>query len=358
MNGLDLLKEVPGRVDPPDQETRDRIRTLMESRIRSGRPHRPRRAARGTVLAAAAVLTVGLVAAAVTQHLWTDQQPVAIPIETSPGPDTNFGCRISDPNGPILTPDDLTSAVAEFTPAIRLPEWGSFDQWRDQFATHLSQNGGSARSEVALDMVVVSECQWAQEWLDASAHGDQAGAAQSITVLGRVDEWLHAAGLSDEGYMAGLIGQMGKGDGTGIQLFENQQCSFTGSWGTTAAQQDAKATGDLGPAIQTAQDYLRSGGNPLAFDPEKAQGLAPNVFWTWAHMQPVPARPGAIFITEPAGGAVTLVSTSESGTQFCAIVTGSSVVHGTTTNDLSIVPAGDGAQAATPGPMTCTPGAW
>lgn len=93
-------------------------------------------------------------------------------------------------------------------------------------------------------------------------------------------------------------------------------------------------------------------------DPSRAQDLAPNVFWTWARMQPAPARPGALFITDPVADAVIFVSVSESGTQFCAVVTGSTVVHGATSNDLSIAPAGDAAQAASPGPITCTPGGW
>jgi hypothetical protein len=291
----------------------------------------------------------------VTQHVWTNDQPVAIPIDHSPGPDSNFGGEIQDPNGQIATSAELASAVDDFAPSIRLPEGGSFDEWSAQFATHL-QGNGVARSEVASDMVFVSGCQWVQRWLYAYAHGDQASAREAMRVLDGVGRWERAAGLGNS--MITLVHRMGSGDRAGIQLFENESCAFTGSWGSTTVQQDAKARGDLTPAAGTAQAYLRDGADAAAFDPGTAQGVAPDVVWTWAHMQPAPARPGAIFIADPTERAITLVSVSESGTQFCAVVTDSTVVRGTTVNDLSIVPAGDGATAATPGPVTCTPGDW
>ena len=86
--------------------------------------------------------------------------------------------------------------------------------------------------------------------------------------------------------------------------------------------------------------------------------LDANVVWTWGHMQPVPAEPGAIFIAPSDGSGVTLVSVSESGTQFCAVVTPGEVTRGTTSADLSVVPDGDGAAPATPGQIDCTPGGW
>jgi hypothetical protein len=356
MNDLELLKDVPGHLDPPDAVTRDRIRASMEARISAGRRRRRRPTVRGGLVAIAAVLCVGVAAAAV-MHRWTDRNPVGIPLR-SPDADSNFGGEISDPNGAITSADQLASVVTEFGPSIRLPEGGSFDEWQRHIDGHLSAGQEFARSEVALDMVLVSQCQWAQRWLDATAGGAQTQAAQATTVLGGVNDWLRGAGLDDNGQMAGLLQQMGAGDGSGIQLWENGRCAYMGAWGATTAVQDGKATGDLTPAIAATRSYLSGGGDPAAFDPTAAGHVDPNVFWTWGHMQPVPAEPGAIFIAPSDGTGVTLVSVSESGTQFCAVVTGDDVIRGTTTADLSVVPDGDGAAPATPGPLTCTPGGW
>jgi hypothetical protein len=351
MNDLELLKDVPGHLDPPDAVTRDRIRASMDARISAGRRRR-RLTVRGGLVAIAAVICIGVAAAAVT-HRWTDRNPVGIPVQ-SPGP----GDVISDPGGEVTTPADLQATVREFSPSIRLPDGGAFDQWREHVGTRISTEQPLFRSEVALDMVLVSQCQWAQRWLDATAGGAQTQAAQAATVLGGVNDWLQGAGLDDNGQMAGLLQQMGARDGSGIQLWENERCASTGAWGATTAVQDAKATGDLTPAIAATRSYLSGGGDPAAFDPTAAGHVDPNVFWTWGHTQPVPAEPGAIFIASSDGTGVTLVSVSESGTQFCAVVTGDDVIRGTTTADLSVVPGGDGAVLATPGPITCTPGGW
>jgi hypothetical protein len=206
--------------------------------------------------------------------------------------------------------------------------------------------------------VFVSECQWGQRWLDASAQGNQAAAGQATMILGGLSEWMRTAVLQDDGYMVNLLAQMRNGQTSGVQMMEDTGCAYTGSWGTSPAKQDARATGTLAPGIRTAQEYLRNGGDPGAFDRSNADVLAPNVFWTSADVQPEPASPGAVFIAPSAGVGVTLVSVSESGTQFCAVVTDTTVVRGTTTHDLSVVPDGDGVRAAFPGPVMCSPGGW
>lgn len=359
MNDLDLLKELPGLVDPPDEATRDRMRTLMEARIASGQVRRSRRAARASMFGIAAVLAAGSLAAAIAIHPWTADRPVGIGIDAPE--DGGFAGQISDPHGPITTPADLEAAVAEFAPAIRLPVGGSFAEWTQHWEADAPAGGlrgYTDRGAVVADMAYVSQCQWAQRWLDASATGDDAAAAEATTVLGGVIEWMGSAVLHDDGYMDGLLADMRNGRRSDVQTFEGSWCAYTGSWGTTPSEQDAKATGTLTPGTRIAQDYLRNGGDPGAFDRRTADRLAPSVFWTSAEMQPVPASPGAVFIAPSAGAGVTLVSVSESGTQFCAVVTDTAVERGTTTHDLSVVPDGDGAKAAVPGPVLCTPGGW
>jgi hypothetical protein len=348
MDDLELLKELPGRIEPPDVETKERMRAVMEARTALSSVRRPRRAARIAVLGIAAVLvTLGL-AAGIAIHAWTADDPVALQ-------------GISDPTGPVSTPEDLESVVAEFAPAIHLPDGGSFDVWiQHQEANPESSLGrGLNRTVVAHSMVFVSQCQWAQQWLDASARGDHGGAAQAVRVLDGVNEWWRLNAPGDDFGTGGLLARMQSGDRSGVQSLENG-CGYTGSWGTTPAEQDAKAMGNLPPAAKVAASYLRDGGDPAAFDPATAGSLAPDITWTWSHNQPVPASPGFVFIGSSAGSEVTLVSVSEAGTQFCAEVTDTGVQHGTTTDDLSTVENSDGTavNARYPGPVTCTPGGW
>ena len=370
MDDLDLLKELPGRIDPPDAETKGRMQTCVETRIASAPARRSRRVVKVGLLGIAAVLTAASLAAAIAIHPWTDDQPVTIGVGVYPagsGSEGSTKVEISDPNGLLTTPADLTAAVAEFAPAIRLPEGGTFDMWTQHINTGETMTGhaamgfevpiGTDRAWVVQEMVGVSQCQWAEQWLNASAQGDQAGAQRAIQTLGGVDAWMQAAGNRGDPSMVEFLDQMRNGDRAAVQRFENG-CAYMGSWGNTPAEQDAKATGDLTSAAQTAQDYLQSAGDAGAFDPSTAGRLAPNTEWTDSTVQPVPALPGGIFIARSAGAGVTLVSVSEAGTQFCAVVTDTTVVHGTTTHDLNVVPDGTGAKAADPSPVDCTPGGW
>ncbi len=370
MDDLDLLKELPGRVDPPDEETKQRIRALMRARMETGSARRSRRVVKVGLLGIAAVLTAASLAAAIAIHPWTDDQPVTIGVGVYPagsGSEGSIKVEISDPNGMLTTPADLTAAVAEFAPAIRLPDGGTFDMWTQHVNTGETMTGhaamgfevqiGTDRASVVEGMVGVSQCQWAEQWLNASAQGDPAGAQQAVRILGSVDAWMQAAANGGAPSMVDFLDQMKSGNRAAVQRFENG-CAYMGSWGNTPAEQDAKATGDLTSAVGTARDYLLSGGDAGAFDPSTALRLAQNVEWTDSTVQPVPALPGGIFIARSAGAGVTLVSVSEAGTQFCAVVTDTAVVHGTTTHDLNVVPDGSGAKAADPSPVDCTPGGW
>jgi hypothetical protein len=212
------------------------------------------------------------------------------------------------------------------------------------------------RADTAMGLVHVSECQWGQTWLDASARGDKRVAADALHVLDGIADWWSAqAGIVGHGAFLGLD-RMHDGDPSGIQRFEDANCAWTGSWGATPSQQDAKATRDLGAAILIAARYLRDGEDATGFDPRNADQLEPSIFWTSSDEQPAPAHPGAIFIASSPKGAVTLVSVSETGTQFCAVVGETSVVRGTTLDDLSVIDDGDGPHAVDPGPIVCVPG--
>jgi len=356
MNDLELLKRLPGPVDPLDEPTRQRIETLFDANRVSGRARRRRGVKVGVLAAAAAVVIAGSAAGAI--H-WSEQQPVAFPI-VSPS-DTAWGFQISDPNHPIATTADLQAAVSEFAPAIRLPDGGSFDAWQQHVGSTLGTNDPAVymRGDTAMGMVHVSECQWGQRWLDASARGDQQVADTAVRVLSGVGDWWSAEGFAGwDVYMGRVLAQMRNGDASGIQAFEDMECAWTGSWGATPALQDAKATSALVPAISAAVQYLQDGGNPASFDPGSAQGLAPSISWTWSHEQPAPARPGAIFIAVSPSDVVTLVSVSETGTQFCAAVSGPSIVRGTTGSDLTVIDSDGGPHAVDPRPVTCAAGGW
>ena len=358
MNELELLRRLPGTIVPLDETAKERMRALAEVRSVRGRVRRHRRAVRLGVLAAALAVAAG---GSVTISHWSSDQPVALGIASS---GSSWGIQISDPNVRISTSADLEAAVAEFAPAIRLPDGGSFEPWVQHIETKLGTDnpGVYMRGDTAIFMVHVSECQWAQQWLDASAQGDRVAADQAVSVLDAANGWMHASGnYSDDGHMANLIDRMRQGEPSATrdaQLFEDGACAYTGSWGTTPTQHDAKATRDLVPAILIAQRYLQAGGDAASFKPSTGGQLAPDIYWTWSHEQPAPAWPGAIFIALSPNGVVNLVSVSEAGTQFCAAVTDTSVIRGTTTNDLSVVDTGDGPHAADPRPITCNPGGW
>ncbi len=345
MDDLELLKRLPGRIEPLDAETKDRMRALvcMPASVR-----RPRRGAKVGMLGIAAALALAGLAAGLAVHPWTADDPVALE-------------GISDPSGQISTAEDLESVIAQFAPAIRLPDGGSYDVWirRHETPPFSDIGQGLTRADVVHSMMFVSQCQWGQQWLDASATGDQAGAGRAVLVLGRIAHWFRANDPIDDFGTAGLLDDMRGGDRVGVQSYENG-CGYTGSWGTTPAQQDATAMDRLAPAVTVARQYLRDGGDPASFDPSTGGSLDPSITWTWSHEQPAPASPGFVFIGPSAEPGLILVSVSEGGTQFCAVVTDTDVLHGTTAQDLSTEETIDGTEvhATFPGPVICTPGGW
>jgi hypothetical protein len=349
MDDLDLLKELPGRVDPPDEASRARLRELMQGRIAPTAVRRPRRTVKVGLLGIAAVLSAVSLAAGIAVHPWTSDDPVALQ-------------GIPDPNGQISSPADLESVVAEFAPAIRLPDGGSFDVWirRQESLPNAESMFGSGLDRVIVvrEMVRVAQCQWGQRWLEASSGGDRAGAAQAVRVVGGIDTWFRSDAPLDDFGTTDLLDPMKRDDRVGVQSAENT-CGYTGSWGSTSADQDLTAKERLTPAVEAVQRYLENGGDPAAFGPAAAGNLAPDITWTTSHEQPAPASPGYVFIGPSAAAGVTLVSVSESGTQFCAVVTDTEVQHGTTSDDLATLENADGTvRSHDPGPVICIPGGW
>src|SRR5204863_3325828 len=134
-------------------------------------------------------------------------------------------------------------------------------------------------------MVLVAQCQWTQQWLTATETSNDAQAAQVIRVLPGINTWLRGAGLIDGGSLNTLVEQMKQGDVAHVQSTENQ-CAYRGSWGSTVSEQDAKATGDLGPAIQVVRSFLSGGGSPADFNWHTGDSLAHLIRWTDPAMQP------------------------------------------------------------------------
>jgi hypothetical protein len=352
MNDLDMLKDLPDASVGPDEAAKVRMRAAMQARTKSDSRHGQQRKRVVMVLGVTALLSATAVAAAAAVHPWTADEPIAIPISSSGSGEDQLNFGITDPSGQVDSESEWEATVAEFAPAIRLPDGMSFSSLPKypQYSNWTSDDSES-RSVVVQGMVGTSSCLWASHWLDASRVGDQAATAQASRVLGDEYEWAQAAGLHPEGSAMPEVIQ--NGDTSAVQHFVDG-CAFTGAWGSTSAEQDAKAASFLPPAIQTVQDYLAGGGDPQSFDVFKAIALDKTVRWHSAEVQPGP-WPGDVFIARSAEPGVTLATISETGTQFCAVVTADDVVRGTTTHDLSVTENSDGVQAVDPSPVSCSP---
>ena len=362
MNDTDLLKRLPLESEPLDPVARDRIRALVVARTtglqaRALREQRRRRAVRMGVLAVAAVIAA-TAASVIANHPWTTDEPVAIPLDQ--GANANGFIDISDPNG-VVNPALLPSTVAEFAPSIRLPEGGSYDEWINYATTNFRPEYSyeTTRSTVVFKMATIAQCQWVQQWLTATDSSNGAKASEAIRVLPGISTWLRGAGEFDNGYFDSLVNQMRQGNVPQVQSFENG-CPFTGSWGDTASEQDGKATGDLAPAIQIVRSYLNEGGDPEAFNWHAGDRMAHLIEWSDPDVQPGPIFPGLIYIAPTTADGVMLISPSESGTRFCAVISDDAVARGIVDPDrfppdpTSLNSPWDNY----PGPVSCTRGGW
>ncbi len=363
MNDTDLLKRLPPLAEPMDPRARDRIRAMVDARTaepeqREMPARRRRRVVRMGILAAAAVIAA-TAAGVVVDRPWTADEPVAIPLDNGTH-NNGFNIDIPDPNL-VVDPASLPSTVAEFAPSIRLPDGGSYDEWINYATANYSPEYSyeTTRSTVVFRMATIAQCQWVQQWLTATASSNGAKASEAIRVLPGVSTWLRGAGEFDAGYFDTLLNQMRQGNVAQVQSFENG-CPFTGSWGNTASEQDGKAMGDLAPAIQIVRSYLNEGGDPEAFNWHAGVRLAHLIEWSDPDVQPGPIFPGLIYIAPTTEDGVMLISPSESGTRFCAVISDASVARGIVDPDrfppdpTSLNSPWDNY----PGPVSCTRGGW
>ncbi len=331
MNELDLLKGARPHVEPMSPEARARIRSKMDERtepVASTKPKNHRIRRRSGVLAAVALAAVlgGTAAAVIKTYVWTDDQPVAIPLDI--GDQKGLSIDISDPDA-LVDPTTLESTVAEFAPAVRLPVSGSYDEWIDYATTYYRPNYDyeTTRSSVAFQMVLTAQCQWTQQWLTATDASNDGKATEAIRILPGINAWLRGAGVIDDGYYDSIVEDMRQGNVGRVQYFENG-CAFRGAWGNTVAERDAKATGDLASAIPFVRSFLDDGGKPADFDWRAGDALAHLIQWSDQHTQAGAVFPGDIFIAPTTEGGVMLISPSESGTRFCAVITDATVERG------------------------------
>jgi hypothetical protein len=351
MNDLKLLEDLPAAVEPPDDLTKQRIKSRMTDR--AGRPSRHFQPKRKVAVLCAALVVGGVAsAAAAVVHPWTPNHPIAVPSGSQqPG---YFTPDIPNPDAYLTTPDQIQSAAAEFEGSIRLPDGGSFDEWTRHAITdhNLTLPGaGYTRVEVVQYMVNASTCQWTQQWIKATRNGQQPLAAEAARVLSDMNDWATATGYQA---MTNALTAVTATDTSAATKFENSQCAYTGSWGASSSVQDARANATLDPAIEIAQHFLRQGRDPRSFTWQTAEALDSNVVWASEETSPSPF-PGVVFIAQPTAPGITLVSVSETGEQFCTVITPTEVNRGTTTNDIrTAIWTSGGLTETTPEPVTCS----
>jgi len=350
MNDLKLLEALPAPVEPLDDLARQRIRNRMGDRV--GRRNRHVQPNRKMAVLCAAVVVGGVasVAAAVV-HPWTPDHPIAVPSGTQHH--GYFTPDIPNPDAYLTSPDQVQSAATEFEGSIRLPDGGSFNEWTHHAITDHNltlPGGGYTRVEVVQYMVNASTCQWTQQWIKATRSGQQPLAAEAARVLADMNDWATATGYQA---MSNALTAVTRNDTNAATTFENGQCAYTGSWGASPSVQDARANTTLDPAIQIAQQFLKQSRDPRSFTWQTAEALDSNVVWASEETSPSPF-PGVVFIAQPTAPGITLVSVSESGEQFCAVITPAEVNRGTTTNDIrTAIWTSGGLTATTPEPVTC-----
>ena len=180
MDDLELLRRMTGEAPIADDATRARMRASLDERIEQAPASKRRRSRSGVVaILVAAGVGIGTVAAAagVIRH-WSEAEPVAIsvlPGNHDPGSFEGNTLDISEPERRIASAAEFEATVAEFAPAIRLPEGHDFTAWEqhvEEVTDFTSADGIWNRSFQAGTMVFVAECQWGQHWVDANEGGD------------------------------------------------------------------------------------------------------------------------------------------------------------------------------------------
>lgn len=332
MDDLDLLRRMVGEAPTPNEATRARMRVSLEERMEQA-PASKRRRSRSAVVAILVAAGVGvgtLAAAASAIRHWSEDEPVAITVlpPGDHGPDNSLD--ISKPLGVIASPAEFEATVAEFAPAIRLPEGHDFTamvQNVERVTDFTSADGAWRRSNVAGSMVFVAECQWGQHWLDADQVGDSAGKSLSIDVLGGIGAWSLSANIDVDGYMQKLVQQMKDGETVALRQFLGVNCGHSGSVVGSPAELDGFAQDILTGALAAAQQFYVVGSTYSGFGVLEAEKMAPAFAWIAPDWVPA-AGPGQPNIAVADGQRLVLTAESESGVIFCIEVKSGATTYG------------------------------
>jgi hypothetical protein len=108
------------------------------------------------------------------------------------------------------------------------------------------------------------------------------------------------------------------------------------------------------------RSFLTGGGSSADFSWHTGDSLAHLINWTDSETQPALIFPGDIYIAPTTEDGVMLISPSESGTRFCAVIKDTTVERGTV--DPERFPPDPNSLNTPfdpyPGPVACTPGGW
>jgi hypothetical protein len=321
MDDLDLLRRMVGESPIPDAPTRAHIRANLDERMRGATGPRRRRSRSAVIgfLVAAGVSIGTLAAAAGLIRHWSESEPVAISV-LSPGdhgPDSSLD--ISNPEGIIASAAEFEATVAEFAPAIRLPEGHDFSamvQHVERLTDFTVADGAWRRTNLAGGMVFVAECQWGQHWVDAERMGDSSGTSLSIDVLSRIGAWSLSADIDVDGYMQKLVQQMRGGETVALLQFLGVNCGNTGSVIGSPAELDGFAQDLLARALLAARQFYDTAGTYSGFGELEAEKMAPTFAWAAPDWVPA-AGPGQPNIAVANGQRLVLTGESESGVIFC-----------------------------------------
>ena len=350
MDDLDLLQRMVGEAPIPDEAARARVRASLEERMEKA-PASKRRTSRSAVVAILVAAGVGIgtlaAAAGVIRH-WSEEEPVAITFLPGAHGEGN-SLDISDPERVIASAAEFEATVAEFAPAIRLPEEHDFTPWMqhvERVTNFISADGSWRRFNVAGSMVIVSECQWGQHWVDANQVSDQAGMSLSIDVLGGISAWSQSAGVEADGYMQNLVQQMKDGETVTLQQYLGRNCGNTGSVVGSPAELDGLSQDILTRALTVARQFYDVGGTYSGFGVLEAEKMAPAFAWAAPDFVPA-AGPGQPNIAVADGQRLVLTGESESGVIFCIEDRSGVTTYGR-------VPSGSGIDAT----VVCEEGGW
>jgi len=323
MDEIELVRSMSEEPPVPDEESRRGMAKRLTATMDSAMPQKRRRSrsALTVVLVAASLGVAGTALAHGLGVLWTDKEPIAV--QFGQGDATTGGSvRISNPQARVQTAEEFAQTVAEFAPAIRLPEGHDFSAWTAHLTSDFDPQAWR-REQIPMGMTFVARCQWGQAWIDSHEAADEPGMLEASTVLGQIGRSM------DDAYTRDLAEQMRVGEGETVRSFVDVNCGYAGVQLGSPQQLDALVQTDLNSAAQAVLKYADSHGELAGFSAETGQGLAPQLTWG-SYENSNPASPGItnLEIVDPDRALIT--QESESGTTFCVDIGegGATVVRG------------------------------